>query len=95
MPNIPRFTKGRIISAQQLNEVVSSVNALNEINLPTQINEGNTFPAFDDSEETESASEYQANTWTEIARTTTTVRIENPEDAEQYVNVERVVTITF
>ena len=33
--------------------------------------------------------------WTETARTTTTVRIENPSDASQFVDVERVVTITF
>ncbi|KJS40353.1 MAG: hypothetical protein VR70_05780 [Rhodospirillaceae bacterium BRH_c57] len=31
--------------------------------------------------------------WTEIARTTSTVRVENPEDPEQYVDVERVETL--
>lgn len=33
--------------------------------------------------------------WTEIARTTSTVRVENPEDPEQYVDVERVETALF
>lgn len=31
----------------------------------------------------------------EIERTTETVRVSNPEDAEQYVDVERILTITF
>ena len=33
--------------------------------------------------------------YTETARTTETVRVSNPTDAEQYVDVERILTITF
>ena len=44
----------------------------------------------DDDEEFEETIEY-----TETERTTETVRVSNPEDAEQYVDVERILTITF
>ena len=33
--------------------------------------------------------------YTETERTTETVRVSNPDDAEQYVDVERILTITF
>ena len=33
--------------------------------------------------------------YTETARTTETVRVSNPADAEQYVDVKRILTITF
>lgn len=33
--------------------------------------------------------------YTEVSRTNQTVRVVNPEDEEQYVDVERVVSITF
>lgn len=41
------------------------------------------------------AQQTSSESWTETARTTTTVRIENPSDSSQFVDVERVVTITF
>lgn len=47
-------------------------------------------------ESTETPSVNPGNeSWTETARTTTTVRITNPSDPAQFVDVERVVTITF
>ena len=33
--------------------------------------------------------------WVEVSRTSDTVRVENPEDAEQYVDVARVATVTL
>ena len=33
--------------------------------------------------------------YTETERTTETVRVSNPQDADQYVDVERILTITF
>ena len=33
--------------------------------------------------------------YTETERTTETVRVSNPDDAEQYVDVKRILTITF
>ncbi|MBB2698970.1 UNVERIFIED_ORG: hypothetical protein GGI66_003647 [Rhizobium esperanzae] len=33
--------------------------------------------------------------WQELARTTSDVRVENPDDSDQYVIVQRVETITF
>jgi len=36
-----------------------------------------------------------ATTFQERSRTTTTVRITNPEDETQYVDVERLKTVTF
>ena len=44
----------------------------------------------DEEEELEETIEY-----TETDRTTETVRVSNPQDAEQYVDVERILTITF
>ena len=34
-------------------------------------------------------------TWTETSRTSTTVRVENPDDADQYVDVERPSSVNF
>lgn len=36
-----------------------------------------------------------ADVYRETARTTATVRVENPDDAEQYVDVERVEAVAF
>lgn len=33
--------------------------------------------------------------WVEVSRTSDTVRVENPEDSEQYVDVARVATVTL
>ena len=48
------------------------------------------IPPDDDEEALQDTIEY-----TETERTTETVRVENPNDAEQYVNVARILTITF
>ena len=36
-----------------------------------------------------------ATTWQETSRTSETVRVTNPEDEEQYVDVERPLTVEF
>ncbi|MBB2841263.1 UNVERIFIED_ORG: hypothetical protein GGE64_005045 [Rhizobium etli] len=48
------------------------------------------FPGNDEDEEEEPVID-----WHELARTTSDVRVENPDDSEQYVIVQRVETITF
>lgn len=48
------------------------------------------FPGNDEDEEEEPVID-----WEEIARTTSDVRVENPDDSDQYVIVQRVETITF
>lgn len=47
-------------------------------------------PDEDDDEDIEETIEYE-----ETDRTTETVRVSNPDDPEQYVEVERILTITF
>ena len=47
-------------------------------------------PSPDDEDPLQELIEY-----TETARTTETVRVSNPADAEQYVDVKRILTITF
>lgn len=48
------------------------------------------FPGNEEDEEEETVID-----WNELARTTSDVRVENPDDDEQYVIVQRVETITF
>jgi hypothetical protein len=48
------------------------------------------FPGDDKDDEEEPVID-----WHELARTTSDVRVENPDDSEQYVIVQRVETITF
>lgn len=92
MPTIPRFGKGRPIPAVRLNQVVDGVNALNLDKLPRQEDRGAEGPLVTDDEKTEQAA---VEVWNEVSRTVETVRVENPDDSEQYVDVERVQTITL
>jgi len=48
------------------------------------------FPGDDKDDEEEPVID-----WHELARTTSDVRVENPDDSDQYVIVQRVETITF
>ncbi|TBB28120.1 hypothetical protein ELH48_13630 [Rhizobium ruizarguesonis] len=59
--------------------------------LPTiQIVNWPDFPGNDKDDEEEPVID-----WQELARTTSNVRVENPDDSDQYVIVQRVETITF
>lgn len=54
------------------------------------------FPGGGESEEEEEEEkEIPVVDWTEMSRTTSDVRVENPDDEEQYVIVQRIETITF
>lgn len=51
--------------------------------------------AVEEYEEGEGDAYEEPRVYAEVERTVTVVRVENPEDSEQYVDVERIETITF
>lgn len=46
-------------------------------------------------EEEEQEKEIPVIDWTEMCRTTSDVRVENPDDSEQYVIVQRIEAVVF
>lgn len=84
---IERIRRGQIIRAAYLDTMAQAINDLNgTISPPAQIG----APA-----EPEQINSATGEVWREITRSTDTVRIENPDDPEQYVDVERVMTVTM
>lgn len=54
------------------------------------------FPAPNNDDEDDKEDDPQVTyTYTEVNRKTETVRVENPDDSDQYVMVERITEITF
>ena len=106
---LKHIARGTDITARWLNETIDSVNHLQEqIRGPRQNNvrppSPNSTPEStlrSDADEVGSVVAAAVplalkpqETWIEIARTTSTVRITNPEDDEQYVDVQRVESLT-
>ncbi len=94
MAGISRIKKGQVITARFLNRVVDDVNRLNQFVKPRD-QRGVAPPeneAPDDNETTETIS---SEVWVELSRKTDTVRITDPDDAETYVDVQRISHITF
>ena len=83
------------IRASWANSLVDSVNLLQgAVPAPQQRREpAPTF--YNDSGDIEGAEPVGDELWLEVARTTSTVRVENPDDANQYVDVERIDAICF
>lgn len=85
---IRRFAPRQIIPADRLNQLVDAANDFRAGQLPRQIQPGAEGPVDESREEVDEE-------WREVARTTTTVRVSNPEDADQYVDVERAESVTL
>lgn len=88
-----RFKPGDGLSARRLNTVVDPLNELLADAAPRQKRSPPEGPLITDDVTTEGTP--QIETWDEVFRGTETVRVTNPEDSEQYVDVERVTGITF
>lgn len=88
MAIVEPFQKGRVIRAKQLNVLVREVNANTEaIRGPQQLNQG--LP--DGTVELQQT----VGVYRETERVETTVRVTNPEDSEQYVDVARMDEVQF
>ena len=84
---VPRIRRGSPITSGYLNNISDNINqAYDSVHGPK---------TTDNPTETDGDGEPIPEQWTEVERTTTTVRVENPDDATQYVDVERIETITF
>jgi len=83
----PRVARGQAITANLWNELADAVDE--SLFSPRDITAGIT------TEEVEEIVTSGSTSWTEISRTSDTVRVENPEDATQFVDVERMRTIVF
>lgn len=87
---IPIIRKGDVIRAPYLNQMATAINgnASPPESAASQIPpDDGTFPAGtlpDDGE-----------TWLEASREETTVRVENPDDSAQYVNVDRMDSVSL
>jgi hypothetical protein len=85
---VPRIRAGEVIEARWLNDVVDGVNTALQ---PPRAEDDPPPPQPEEGDDESAADEH----WTEVARTTTTVRVEDPDDSDTYVDVERVDTVTF
>ena len=81
------------------NDIIQQVNTLTgATNPPRQSDKplgAAGVPADEDIEQGESAITLNDVTWTELSRVTSTVRIEDPDDEEVYVEVERMDSVLF
>lgn len=90
---IPRWRPGVSISAARLNLHTDRLNELERLHAPRQI-----AGAFDNdliTDDLQDAADTTAEQWHEVGRLTATVRITNPEDDTQYVDVDRVERVTL
>jgi len=83
---VPQIVRGQPITARYLNTLGEAINAnIEAIARPKSLkgkvkNQDGTFGG---------------DTWEEAGRTTKSVRIFNPADATQYVDVDRIETVTL
>lgn len=83
--NTLRFTPPRNVHQDEISGRLASGVALQ--NPPIVENQDTGEPEYD--------TELNATTWQEIGRTTDTVRVTNPDNEDQYVDVLRIVTVTY
>lgn len=83
----PRVVRGQAITAELWNKLAENVDGT--LAGPRDLTEGITAVEVAEIEPPE------ADVFTESSRVSTTVRIENPEDSEQYVDVARPTSILF
>lgn len=82
--NVPRIRKGQVIQASYLNRFADALNE--QMRRPQQA--GKPFDA-------EQINTAVGEVWVELGRIEQTVRVTNPDDDEQYVDVDRMVTVTM
>lgn len=92
--SVIRFAKGDSITARRLNQIIDVANRLDADRLPRQEAKGGEGPLITDDTKTEAVSA-TIETWDEVYRETEVVRVTNPDDSEQYVDVDRVIGIAF
>ena len=94
MTAVKNFERGKPITAARLNEIVEIANRLDADSLPRQDNKASEGPLITDDEKVEEA-QATIEVWSEVYRETVTVRVENPDDSSQYVDVDRINAVTF
>lgn len=90
-----RFAQsGQVLSAKHYNQVIDGANLALEVLGPPR---SDRLSASDSVDQAESGTVTGIGTiaYTETARTTTTVRVEDPNDENVYIDVERIDSITF
>lgn len=80
---ISPFRRGERITADRMNQLVDGINSLATLAAPRDMDEGLN------------EGEIASQTLSEIGRSSVEVRIENPEDEDQYVDVLRPTEITL
>ena len=84
---LPHIQKKQPITAKFLNAQVDEINTLTgNVDAPRDPDEGG---------ENSPEIEQTAGVWSERSRTSTTVRIEDPNDSSVYVDVARMDSVTF
>ena len=93
---LQRVKQGDPLSAESWNAIIDNLQQLNQpkqTDDPLGTRAGDPPISEEENEEIEPAPTPEAttsSTWTETSRTTSTVRIEDPDDSEVYVEVERI-----
>lgn len=95
MTILRRIAQGELITAEFLNASVDQVNELTGIiKGPEQVDSGiqpEPIPGEEDYADEVAGTEL----WQEISRIADVVRVSNPDDPEQYVDVSRILSVTF
>lgn len=86
--SLVRIQKGQVIRASYLRQFEDVAEAFGNPRLRRPVQTGKP-------NEAEQINTRTGSTWAEIERLEETVRVENPDDAEQYVDVARMRTVTL
>ncbi len=97
---VPSITRGQPISAGFLNVMGNNINLLAGALDKPQAKPGDASPKRSSSPETSDQADPNAppadpNTYNETGRYTSMVRVTNPDDPAQYVDVERIEWVSF
>lgn len=99
MNAVRSIRKGQVITHGYLSSMAGAINELfDRQRPPTQTNRGRASELTPTTTETETVNTGTSSShivWTEQSRVTQTVRVENPDDEDQYVDVERISTVTL
>ncbi len=90
---LPRLSIGDVITAQYLNQVTGEINELQRFVPPKML--GQDKPTETSGETPSGGSATQSVTWDEWSRSEDLVRVTSPNDEEVYVDVDRIVSVTF
>lgn len=90
-----RQQRGAVIRATFLNRIVEVVDGRADIITNPRQRAGERQQIQGDVDPTGQPALSADQVFTEIGRTVSTVRVEDPDDADVYVDVERIDTVTF